>query len=181
VPPAGARADPTAGSGFPLTSLLQWPLQRLQFLDRIASALHHAEGLEAAIEVAGEGLVPQFADVVIVVVEQLASEQRIEVISARPDQVPDLTDSLRSHLPALRRVARAEAAEERRFRWVPKVTPVSTRFLQREPAVQLLLNTPSWTWCSPMSSCPISEPPSWSSWSPNSTRSAYPLYVGLLP
>jgi two-component system, cell cycle sensor histidine kinase and response regulator CckA len=124
---------------FRLTSLLQSPLQRLQFLDRIARALHHAEGLEAAIEVAREGLVPQFADVVILVMEQFASEERIEVISARPDQVPDLTDSLRSQLPALRRLARAEAAEERRFRWVPQVTPVSTRFLQREPAVHSLL------------------------------------------
>jgi hypothetical protein len=55
---------------FRLTSLLQSPLQRLQFLDRLARAVHHAEGLEAAMEISS------VSDVGTTELEQLVREAR---------------------------------------------------------------------------------------------------------
>ena len=124
-----------------LTSPVPSPFgtERLLLFERVARALHHAAGFEQTIRAAAECLVPGFADTVVLVVERPDQEDWIEVVHSNRAEEAEIAQAARTLLPALRRIAKADAGQGREFRWIPNLTPSSARFLRRDSAVHALL------------------------------------------
>ncbi len=99
--------------------------ERLHLLERVARALHHASGFERTIRATGECLVPGFADAVVLIVQREEQEDWIEVVHSNPREEADIAEALRPLLPALRRLAKADAERGREFRWIPQLTPAA--------------------------------------------------------
>ncbi|MFL5447427.1 MAG: GAF domain-containing protein, partial [Gemmatimonadales bacterium] len=113
--------------------------ERLHLFDLVARALHQATGFEQTIRAAAECLVPRFADTVVLVAQREEQEDWVEVVHSDRSKEAELAEAVRRLLPALRRVAKADAQQGREFRWIPNLTPSSARFLRRDSAVYALL------------------------------------------
>ncbi|MFL5532768.1 MAG: ATP-binding protein, partial [Gemmatimonadales bacterium] len=113
--------------------------ERLHLFDLVARALHQATGFEQTIRAAAECLVPRFADTVVLVAQREEQEDWVEVVHSDRSKEAELAEAVRRLLPALRRVAKADAQQGREFRWIPNLTPTAVRFLRRDSAVYGLL------------------------------------------
>src|SRR3954469_3887684 len=124
-----------------LTSPVPSPFgrERLHLFELVARALHQATGFEQTIRAASECLVPRFADTVVVVAQREEQEDWIEVVHSDQSKEAEIAEAVRRLLPALRRVAKADAQQGREFRWIPNLTPTAARFLRRDSAVYGLL------------------------------------------
>jgi two-component system, cell cycle sensor histidine kinase and response regulator CckA len=115
----------------------QTPLgdERVQLLEEVARSLSHAGDWEATLRAGALPVVQRFADLAIIMVRRESEEDRVEIVQRNPLRVDPTTDLLRPLLPAMRRVAEQDMRQGREFRWIPKVTDTTLRFLRAEPAL----------------------------------------------
>jgi two-component system, cell cycle sensor histidine kinase and response regulator CckA len=104
---------------------------RMQLLDEVAGALTRQKDFETALRTVAGCAVPRFADTVVLVL-QLAGEDRLEVAHRDPEQNTQTAGHIRPLLPTIRRVAQTDFREGRKFRWIPRVSRSTTPFLNRE-------------------------------------------------
>ena len=125
-----------------MTQDWQAPLgeERVQLLEEVAKALSHATDFESTVRAGARCAVPGFANLVIVLVKRDGMEDWLEVIHSDPDEETRIADSMRSLLPAIRRVAADDLRQGRQFRLIPNATATAIRFLHREPAVLQFLH-----------------------------------------
>ena len=126
----------------PVDTDLPLPPDRQLLLDRIGDALRDAIELKAVVRVALDAMVPEFADLAVLVVGDGTGPPQVETAHVRPSLSPLLGREVRSALEPLTRVAIASDSEGRRARWVPTITDTSARFVtQGDPRLISLLHT----------------------------------------
>jgi PAS domain S-box-containing protein len=106
----------------------------------VAGALRRAVDLDSTVKAAAGPVVPEFADLVVVSVRRDGMDDWLEVAHPDADQVKRIADSLHPILPAVRRLAAADARQGRLFRWIPSLNATVLRFTSREPGVVRFLH-----------------------------------------
>jgi len=113
----------------------------VQLLDEVARELGYAADWEATLRAGAVPAVQRFAELAVVVARRQDGGYWLEVAHRSPARIPLATELLRPLLPAISRVAEKDIREGREFRWIPKVSHVTTRFLRGERTVLDAIHT----------------------------------------
>jgi PAS domain S-box-containing protein len=115
---------------------------RQHLLDESGRALREAVEFKAIAQVALDAVIPVFADLAVLVVNDGEGLPHVEAAHVRPSTVPLLEREVRNAMEPLVRVALASAHEGRHARWVPTVSDTSARFVtQGDNRLTSLLKT----------------------------------------
>jgi two-component system, cell cycle sensor histidine kinase and response regulator CckA len=106
--------------------------ERLQLLDEVGRALTYAADWDAILQAAALPIVQRFAELAVLVVRRENQEPRIEVAHRSPARRAGILEMLQPLLPAMRRAAEKDFLQGREFRWIPKVSDLTLRFLRGE-------------------------------------------------
>ncbi len=101
--------------------------RRLSLVDAVSGALRDTAGVEQMMRAGARAVVPELADIAVVVLDRGDADACVEIAHTRPDMEPELRGRLKAALPAFRELARLDARSGRSFRWIPWITP-STKF-----------------------------------------------------
>ena len=113
--------------------------QQARFLTQVSAGLNRVRETGLPLRDGLRSLVPQFADLLVVVIQAPEEGHRIEVVHPDSNQEPALEGKLVPLIPAFRRLASTDLRNGRQFRWLPHLTSPATRILIREPGVARLL------------------------------------------
>ena len=103
----------------------------MRLVDETSRALQGAVELEAVLSVALESIVPDLADLAVLVLDEGAGEARVEALHARPSVAPRLRREVTRALEPIRNAAQVNSGEGRHSRWIPALTGSSARFVTR--------------------------------------------------
>jgi two-component system, cell cycle sensor histidine kinase and response regulator CckA len=113
---------------------------RLGLLEQISRRLKEAETSDRVLQVGVQAVVPEFADLAVVLSDQDGLEL-LEVAHADVAQEPKVRSLVESHVAAIRAAAQRATTQSRHFRWVPHLNRTSLRFLRSQPELAELLLT----------------------------------------
>jgi two-component system, cell cycle sensor histidine kinase and response regulator CckA len=132
------------GEGFAVQVEQYTPLnrERLQLIERVGAALGEAGGLEDVPGAAIRPMVPELADLAVVVLDGPDGEERLAVAHVEAELAAGVSEAVRGAMRLLRRVAERELQNGRTFRWVASVGPGTLAFAGRgDSRVIKLVNT----------------------------------------
>jgi PAS domain S-box-containing protein len=116
--------------------------ERVLFVEETSRALQAATECEAVLGVALDAVVPQLADLAVLVLDQPEGPPRVEVAHIRPDIAPKLRRDVAASLGAIRRVAQANGREGRYSRWIPTINDTALKFVtRRDPSLARLIRS----------------------------------------
>jgi PAS domain S-box-containing protein len=104
---------------------------RIALLQDSGRALQQAVDLDAIVRITFGTVIPSFADLAVLVIDEHARGTSIEVAHARPEAARKAEREIREAWPFILTAARQSAREERYARWVPVLSETASRFLAR--------------------------------------------------
>ena len=114
--------------------------ERLGLLDRISRSLKEdQESYDRVLRVGAWALVPEFADFCVLLTGGNEVPAGFEVAHAVADRGQEVRNAVQHLLSAIQSAAQRALANHREFRWVPRLTRTSLRFLRNQPELVELL------------------------------------------
>jgi PAS domain S-box-containing protein len=116
------------------------PENSAALIEQIGRTFAEAHDYDAAVRLGASCAVPELADLVGLVLLNKEAPDRIEIAASDPELERSVSRLIGRVIPALTRVALRDWRRGRRFRWLSRITEVSTRFLRDEPELLKLLS-----------------------------------------
>jgi two-component system, cell cycle sensor histidine kinase and response regulator CckA len=119
--------DNSSGSAEPLTTG-----QLALTAETLSAPLQSGEPVEAVLRDLADGMIPEFADIAVVVVPKPTSGYHVVVSSRDPSRAGSVRERIVSDLPMLLNLAKEERERGRTFHWFPTIRPSALRLQSRQ-------------------------------------------------